>query len=264
MRVIFAFLRIAFHDAAIYRIDFWARLLSTFIMMYASYSLWAILYRQNPDAFGLDLARMTTYGVLGMLLIPILEAATIAQYYVADQVREGKLELDLMKPLDFLLHMLYRSAGEFFVQLLLFGLPGIIFAYLFLGFRPPASWQAGLGFAISLALGFLIFFGVSLLMGMLAVLTLAIGSYNWAYWSLVRFTSGQFVPLWILPPALAAVVAVLPFKSIYFVPMSIYIGAQQDSLGRALLSQASWVAGLFVLGRLAWAYIQRRVVVQGG
>lgn len=264
MKVIYAFIRAAFHDTAIYRLEFWAWVLSTFIMMYASYSIWAILYRQDPNAFGLDLARMTTYAVLGMLLLPILEAATTPQYYIAERVRQGTLELDLVKPLDFILHMLYRSLGEFCVQLLLIGLPGILFAALFLGFQPPVSWQAGVGFAISLGLGFLVFFGMSVLMGMLATVTMDIRSYNWAYWSLVRFTSGQVVPLWLYPPLLGAIAAVLPFKSVFFVPLSIYIGAQEGSLTEALLSQMAWAAGLFALGYLAWGRVQRRIVIQGG
>jgi ABC-2 type transport system permease protein len=264
MKVIYAFIRAAFHDSAIYRFEFWGWVLATFIMMYASYSLWAILYRQDPNAFGLDLARMTTYGALGMLLIPILEAAATPQYYIAEKVRQGTLELDLVKPLNFILHMLYRSLGEFCAQLLLVGVPGLAFASLFLGFQPPVSWQAGVGFAASLALGYLIFFGVSMLMGMLSALTLDIRSYSWAYWSLVSFTSGQLVPLWLYPPLLGAIAAALPFKSIFFVPMSIYIGAQEGSMAGALLSQVVWAAGVFVLVHLAWVRVQRRIVIQGG
>jgi ABC-2 type transport system permease protein len=264
MKILYAFIRTAFHDAAIYRLEFWAWVLSTFIMMYASYSIWAILYRQDPNAFGLDLARMTTYAALGMLLAPMMEAAAIPQYYIAERVRQGTLELDMMKPLDFIVHMLYRSLGAFCVQVLLIGLPGILFAALFLGFQPPASWQAGIGFAISLVLGFLVLFGLSVLMGMLATVTMDIRSYNWAYWSLVRFTSGQLVPLWLFPPVLGTIIAALPFQAIFFVPLSLYIGAQPGSVQAALLSQAAWVAGLFMLGYLVWSRVQRPIVVQGG
>jgi len=102
MKVLYAFIRTAFHNAFIYRVDFWVRLLSIFIMMYASYSLWTILYRQIPDAFGMDLETMTTYGVLGMMLVSFVDAASNVSYYIAEQVRMGTLELDLMKPLDFI------------------------------------------------------------------------------------------------------------------------------------------------------------------
>lgn len=125
MRIIYAFIRTAFHNTFIYRLDFWVRQVSVFIMMYAFYSLWSILYRQSPNAFGMDLERMTTYGVLGVLLGPIMDSATSTWWYIGEQVRMGTLELDLMKPLDFILHMLFRNLGEFCVTLFMRGLPSL-------------------------------------------------------------------------------------------------------------------------------------------
>lgn len=264
MRVIWAFIRAAFHNSFIYRLDFWVRLISSVIMMYATYSLWDILYAQNPDAFGMSREQMTTYGVLGMMLAPLLDSAAFVQFYIGEQVRSGVLELDLMKPLNFIFHMFSRHLGLFFVQLLFQTLPAFLFAYFFLEFGLPPTFGLTLVFIFSLFVGFLIFFAVSLLIGMLSIVTLKIDSYTWAYFSLIRFASGQFVPLWMYPPLLAAVVSFLPFKSVYFIPMSIYIGAGQDDLATLLLSQLAWLLGLFLLVQLFWLRVQRRVTVQGG
>jgi ABC-2 type transport system permease protein len=264
MKILYAFIRTAFHNAWIFRLDFWLVTPGLFIMMYANYSIWTILYRQSPHAFGMNLERMTTYGVLGVLLIPIMRSAMRIQYYIAEQVRLGTLELDLMKPLDFMFHMLSRSVGDLGVELLTRCVPGVVFACLFLDFRPPISVQAGFAFLASLALGYLVIFVLSFLMGMLSIVTLDIRSYAWTYHALVRFASGQVVPLWMFPPALAAIAAALPFQAVYFVPMSIYVGAYEGSLESALLSQAAWAVGLFLVARLCWARVQRRITIQGG
>jgi ABC-2 type transport system permease protein len=264
LKVLYAFIRAAFHNAWIYRFDFWVIMPGLFIMMYASYSIWSILYQQSPNAFGMDLERMTTYGVLGILLLPVMRSAARIQYYIAEQVRMGTLELDLMKPLDFMFHMLSRSVGDLGVGLLTRLVPGVVFATLFLGFRPPVSVQAGLVFLASLVLGYLVFFALSFLMGALSVVTLDIRSYAWAYNALVRFASGEIVPLWMFPPALRAIAAALPFQAIFFVPMSIYVGAYEGSLVKSLLPQAAWAVGLLLAARFFWARVQRRITVQGG
>lgn len=264
MKVIYAFVRSAFHDAFIYRLDFWTRQIGVIIMMYASYSLWSILYRQSPNAFGMDLERMTTYGMLGMLLYPVMDSALMIQWYIEEQVRMGTLELDLMKPLDFFFHMLGRSMGFFGVTLILNFVPGFLFGYFFLGFNPPMNLQAGLAFSLSLFLGFLVFFMINFLMGMVSIVTLNIRNISWAFMTLVFFTSGQMVPLWMFPPALAAIIVVLPFKDVYFIPMSIYIGAYDGGIGEALLSQLAWIIMLFTAARIAWWRVQRRITVQGG
>ena len=264
MKVIYAFIRTAFHNAFIYRIDFWVRLISIFIMMYASYSLWSILYGQIPDAFGMDLKTMTTYGVLGMMLVSFVDAASDVSYYIGEQVRLGTLELDLMKPIDFILHMFYINLGEFVLLLVTNGIPGLIFGYVFLDFQPPVSLEAGLAFTLSLLLGYVVFFAISFLMGMLSIVTLDIRSYSWVFWSVVQFASGQLVPIWMFPAGLAAIVNALPFKDIYFAPMSIYVGAQQESLSAILLSQVLWATGLIVASLLVWSRVRRRIQVQGG
>jgi ABC-2 type transport system permease protein len=264
MKVLYAFIRAAFHNAYIYRLDFWVGLLSTFIMTYATHSIWSILYQQSPDAFGMNLERMTTYGVLGILLMQVLSSAMSTQAYIATQVRLGTLELDLMKPLDFIFHMFCRNVGEFGVRLLTRFVPGLLFATLFLDFRPPPNLQVALAFLASVVLGYLVFFGANFIIGTLSIITLDIRSYAWAYNALVRFASGQMVPLWMFPPVLAAIAAALPFQAVYFVPMSIYIGAYEGSLLRLLLSQLGWVVGLFLVAWLFWTRVQRRITVQGG
>jgi len=66
------------------------------------------------------------------------------------------------------------------------------------------------------------------------------------------------------PSPLAAIAAALPFQAVYFVPMSIYVGAHEGSLVRPLLAQAVWAIGLLLAGRFFWARVQRRITIQGG
>ncbi|MEE8392087.1 MAG: hypothetical protein V3S14_15005 [Anaerolineae bacterium] len=68
LKVQYAFIHAAFHNAWIFQLEFWLITSGLFIMMYANYSIWSILYQQSPGTFGMDVERMTTYGVLGILL----------------------------------------------------------------------------------------------------------------------------------------------------------------------------------------------------
>ncbi len=264
MRILWAFIRTAFSKASIYRLDFWSSLIANFIMMYGIYSLWNILYQQIPNAFDKTLPQMTTYGVLGMLIMPFMSVAFDVQRYINERVREGTIEIDLMKPLSFIQHMLYRNLGDFMLNLLTKALPGFLFAILFLNFQLPPSWFDGLLFVISIGLGYLVLFEINLLIGFLAFITADIRSYTWAFNALGRFASGQVVPLWMFPPTLATFVAFLPFKDAFFAPMSIYIGAQDGNIARTLFSQFAWLLGLYIAMHLVWLKLQRRIIVQGG
>ena len=120
-------------------------------------------------------------------------------------------------------------------------------------------------FALSIVLGFLVFFHLNFLLGSLAVVALDIRHISWAYFSIVRFLGGQIVPLWLFPPVIAAIAEVLPFKGTYYIPISIYIGrlAGVEAI-LAIEFQMVWLIVLVLLSRMLWGWAHQRLVVQGG
>jgi ABC-2 type transport system permease protein len=230
--------------------------------MYSIYWVWRILYTQKPGAFGVDMRQMITYGVLGVAMQIFMWSRV--QWYIANQVKSGAIDTDLMKPLDFHIHMLARSIGETVIGSTL-ALPALIVAFVFLGVSLPADLGTAAAFFISILLGFMVIFHLNFILGSLAVFTLDIRHISWAYMSITRFFGGQWVPLWLFPPALVAIANFLPFQSTFAIPMSIYIGkiAGADVL-KALGSQISWMAALVLGSRLLWTWAHRRLVVQGG
>jgi len=262
MKIFWSFTRQAFQFASVYRFNFFVEIFLTFLRMYGIYWVWRILYTQKPGAFGVDMKQMVTYGVLGMAL-QILVWSRV-QWYMASQVKSGAIDTDLMKPLDFHIHMLARSLGETIVGGSL-ALPGLIFSFFVLGVSLPADPGTAVAFFISLVLGFLVIFHLNFMLGSLAVLTLDIRHISWAYNSIVRFFGGQLVPLWLFPPTLAAIANILPFQSTFAIPMSIYIGKIAGAdIFRALGFQLSWMVVLVLSSRLLWTWAHRRLVVQGG
>jgi ABC-2 type transport system permease protein len=265
MRLFWSFTRQSFHNSAIYRFDFWLQLFAVFLMMYSVFWIWNILYHQSPGAFGVSLDQMVTYGVLGMALDTIFHPGRGPQMYIAQQIRSGAIDTDLMKPLDFHVHMLARQFGETLFRFATLAVPSMIIGYLFLDLRLPAGWAQGLLFVLSILLGFTVLFSLNFLLGLLSVVTLDIRSITWAYNGLVRFFAGQMVPLWLFPGFIGALAAVLPFKSIFYIPLSIYIGRLSGSEAwQAVGFQLVWISILIPLGRLAWGRIHNRLVVQGG
>jgi len=263
MKLFWAFTRQAFHNSAIYRFEFWMRLLFGYILMYSIYWVWTTLYTQSPGAFGVSLQQMVTYGILGMALEIFLDVGP--EWYIATQVRTGAIDTDLMKPLDFHLHMLARSVGDMLFGLGVLALPTFAIGYFLFDLQLPGDVTTSLLFAASLLFSFLVFFHISFLLGALTVITLDIRSIAWAYYSLVSFFSGQIVPLWLFPDLLRKVSESLPFQAIYFIPISIYIKTLSgDAAFRALGLQVFWAIVLVLFSRWAWSRVHARLTVQGG
>jgi ABC-2 type transport system permease protein len=263
MKLYWSFARAIFAHATVFRFEFWMRFVTVGLFMYTIHRVWVVLFTQRPGAFGVTMQQMVTYGVLGVLMDVLLDVGP--EWYLAEQVRTGKIDTDLMKPVDFHGLMLAMSSGEVLFNLAVLVVPGLLGAWLFLGVQLPAGLaQAGL-FAVSVVLAFLVLFHIAFLLGLLSVVTLDIRSFAWAYYSLVGFFAGQMVPLWLFPDLLRRVAEVLPFQAIYFTPMSIYVGTLSGEAAlRAMGLQAAWATVLAAAARWAWLRLHRRLVVQGG
>lgn len=267
MKVIWSFTRQAFHNNVIYRVEYWMQLISSLLMMYSIHWIWKTLYTEHPDSFVLSLEQMTSYGVLGMALETVFNPGQGPQMYISSQIKSGSIETDLIKPLDFHLHMLARNFGEFLFRLCTIVLPAIFIGFMFLHLQPPSSVIQGFLFGISLLLGYLILFSLNFLLGLVSIFTLDLRNITWAYNSLVRFFSGQMVPIWLFPVWLGSLAGFLPFKCIYYIPLTIYTGNADSNrfwILKSLMFEVIWIFILVAMSRWVWEKVKTKIIVQGG
>ena len=263
MKTFWAFARQNFHAAAIYRLNFLLWAIAILTLMYRIRWVWITLYTQRPGAFGVTLQQMVTYGVLSMAIENLFY--TGPQYYMAQQVSTGAIDGDLLKPLDFHFHMLARSIGETTFRMTVMVIPAFLVGYFLLDLRLPATSQAGFLFIPALLLGFLINFHLDFLLGAVGLVTLEVHSIDWVFHAATPFFSGQFVPLWLFPGLLGRVADILPFRSIFSTPLSIYTGVLSGSaIAGAIGFQLLWLAILSIMSRWLWERVQLRIVSQGG
>jgi ABC-2 type transport system permease protein len=259
-----AFFRAEFYSVSIYRISFWLRFVYTFLMMYSMGYIWKALYHSNPKALSVSLPEIVTYSILGVALEAILHPFHGPKTYMMEQVRKGTIEMDIMKPIDFQFYMFAKNMGSIMVKLICQVFPPLVVAYFFFGFNVPHITQV-LAFFVSLALGILVSFLLNYMLGLLSMIIMNIQNISWGYNATLRFFSGQMVPLVLFPGVIGVLSAALPFRCIYSIPMSIYVGSSKgmEMLGDLGL-QAVWVIVLFAASRLMMRHVFRRLMIQGG
>jgi ABC-2 type transport system permease protein len=260
------FSRQAFFKISAYRANFWTEMFTLFVQIFVVHTLWNVLYRQAPSLFGnVSLTQMVTYGVISIVIGMVLSTDEGPHEYITTQVKTGMITSDLLKPISFLSHMLYRSAGDTIARAVFYMLPPLATAYLILSLRVPASGRQVFLFLLSLVLSYLILFFCNFLFGLIVFKTQDLIGFMFTYWALMRFLSGQFVPLWLYPEWLKPLLYALPFQAIYYTPLAIFVGKLD---GRAALQavgiQACWIVLLFLVSRWVWGRVHRYLTVQGG
>ncbi len=246
----------------VYRANLIFNVLSILIQVYLLKVVWTALYagRNSVGTLGLH-ALITTMTVANLQLWVI--APYIANYLYR-QVYQGKIALDLARPVGFLGQLLAQQVG-FTLGIIPFVLLAAPVAWLVGGLQAPATASAMAFYVVSLVLAYLVSVLMGLLLGLSAFWTLEIGGFLGMYRFVSQFFAGALIPLQFFPPALRAVATVLPFQVQAYLPISLYLGQTQGAGVLAVLAlQLAWVVALYALAHVVWRRALRRVVVQGG
>lgn len=258
------FTKKAFLRSAVYRFDVWSRLGSNLIFLLMWASIWTALYAGREEANGITFLSMLTYIVVSRFLDGINGAGT-PLWEIQEKVRTGDISLELMRPFDVPLRYLFADFGSVAFYVLTALLP--IYAVLFFIFdlTLPTSWQTWVAFFVAAFLGFLIRYCIEMSFGLLTFFLIETGGVQDIFYFSMSLLSGSVIPLWFFPDWLEAIAVYLPFQTIFFMPISIFIGETTGvGIWQTLGIQLFWLMICFLILRFVWHKASRKVVVQGG
>ncbi|WP_310728623.1 ABC-2 family transporter protein [Streptomyces sp. N2A] len=254
--------RIEFKVALAYRSAY----LSVFVMMLLQIFLlrvvWAAFYGDRGEVGGVGIRTMTAYATLATVQYTLFSPWQLSP--IEQRVRDGKVAVDLLRPVGFPSQMLAGQLGwaSASVPALLIALP---FALLIGTAEAPASAVATVAYPVALAGALVVNQLLFLLLGMVAFWTLEISGLRMVYRFVAQFFSGALVPLWFMPCPVKAVAQALPFQATSYIPAAVYLGQIEGTeVAAALGVQLFWAAALSAITAGVWSRARRRVLVQGG
>ena len=188
--------------------------------------------------------------------------------WVSDDVVKGNVAMNLIKPIDYRMSLVVRAMGNMIYRFLM---PGVfiwigleIYKHKYLG-MPVTEIDNILLYLLSCVMSFLIFVMFDFCFGMIAFFTTYIFGLLMVQEALLKFLTGELIPLSFFPGAVQKVFDFLPFSSMVYTPVMIYLGKYNNKeLAFVLGRQAAWVIILYLLGSLIWKKVTRRLVVLGG
>ncbi|MFF3377827.1 ABC transporter permease [Streptomyces sp. NPDC002680] len=251
-----------FKVALVYRSAYLSMFVMMLLQIYLLRVVWTAFYGDREEVGGVGLGTMTAYATLAMVQYALLSPWQLSP--IEQRVREGKVAVDLLRPIGFPPQVLAGQIGwaSASVPALLVALP---FALLIGAAEAPASGVAAVAYAVALAGALAVNQLLCLLVGMVAFWTLETNGMHMVYRFVAQFFSGALVPLWFMPGPVKAVAQVLPFQATNYVPAALYLGRIEGAgIGVALGVQLFWIAALSALAAWVWSRAQRRVLVQGG
>jgi ABC-2 type transport system permease protein len=262
-RVYAEFVRVGFVNTLAYRLRYYTGIVTYFTYVSVYYFIWKAIFAHSSHIEGFDFSQILTYIAVGWIIRSF--------YYnnidqdMAQQVMEGKLAMDLVKPVNTQLMYVSQALGESVFRLALLTVPTAFVLLLVYPLRGPASVGQFVAFFASVVLSFFIVAGINFAVGTLAIRLKSILGLLRAKYFLLELFSGLLLPISFFPHFFQRILAFLPFQYISYIPVLLYLG-KINGLGvlKALGVQVSWVFVLLAFGDAMWRWSSRRITIQGG
>ena len=257
------FARIGFLNMLAFRARYYVGVLTYLFNVAVYYFIWRAVFRSGQTVMGLTLDDMITYVAIGW---------AIRSFYfneidreMGGQVQEGKLAMNLIRPVDFQTVMIADAAGQSAFRAVLFTVPISIVLALLFPLKPPVSLAAGLLFLWSAVMSFFLVAAINFLVGLIAIRSKSILGILRAKYLVLELLSGLLIPTTLFPEPLRSILFASPFPHINYTPAALYLGkATGGEAARLLALQSGWTLALLAVGQWAWRQSQQRITIQGG
>ena len=258
----------AMQDAAIYRVNFLFSIVGSLFACFVAFFLWnAVFTSSEQDTFmGFTFATMVSYIFLSFFTGTATSSGS--GWSMAHEIKSGDIAMKIIRPVNFKMAYLFEEIGSKLMNtqfIFLIALVGIeIFHY-----HAAGTIQFNLGFfaiyLISAMLALLISFYFDICFGFLAFIFKNIWGLQMMKDVVVGFLSGAMIPLVFLPDQMQNILTLLPFSSLIFTPVMIYLGMFNTSQILVALSlQVFWLGFFIILSELIWRSVIKRLSIQGG
>lgn len=222
LRIYAEFVRVGFVNTLAYRLRYYTGIVTYFIYVTVYYFIWKAIYEHSTNIAGFDFSHILTYVALGWIIRSF--------YYnnidqdMAYQVMEGKLAMDLIKPVNIQLMYIAQALGESMFRAVMLSLPTAIVLLLVYPVRGPASARHLAAFLVSVILSFFLVAAINFTVGTFAIRLKSILGLLRAKYFLLELFSGLLLPISFFPAIFQKIFNFMPFQYISYIPVLLYLG----------------------------------------
>ena len=235
---------------------------------FISYFLWMAIYGSSATGVIGNLTQQEMVVYIFMVYVTSSAVTITISDWVSEDVVKGNVAMNLIKPIDYRMSLVSMALGTMVYRFLV---PGIfvwigleIYKVTVLGLE-LVSFSTICLYLLSSIMSFFIYVFFDFCFGMVAFFTTYIFGMLMAKEALLSFLTGQLIPISLFPEVAQKIFDFLPFSSMVYTPVMIYLGKYTgEALVFALGRQLFWVIVLYTLGNIIWKQVTKRLVVLGG
>ncbi len=267
-RTYIPFSRAGVQELIAYRVNFLCFLIGEIMSAFIMFFVWKAVFNSTGEkAFmGFTMEDMVVYLFISFLTGYLTYSD--GAFSIGEEIVDGSIAMRMIKPCSFDMCFLFQELGNRLISIAMIFVPIVagveIYRYVITGVL-RFDIRFFLLYLLSLVFAYLISFYFNVCYGFMAFFFKNLWGTSLIKETLVSFLSGAVIPLAFLPKGLALVLNFLPFASLSYTPVMIYMGMYSVSqIIYSLLLQLFWLIVMYLLSKLVWRSAVKRLSVQGG
>lgn len=268
LRIYLPFSKAGIQEMMAYRFNFFFHLLGEMLSCFVMYFVWLAVFESSDSStfMGFSMTDMTVY--LFISFMASFLTYSDGAINIGEEIRDGSIVMRMIKPVNFDMYFLFHELGSRVVVAGIVLVPMCIGVELYKFFVTGAVMFSLPNFAlfmVSLILAYLVSFYSNVCYGFLAFFLKNLWGSSVLKDAVISFLSGSKIPLAFMPPVLKTVLSVLPFASLSYTPVMLYMGLYDAPAIIWIVSlQVFWLVFFWGLSKLIWRLATKRLCVQGG
>ncbi len=268
IRIYKPFINAGMQETTTYRANWIFLTIGNVLGCFVSYFIWKAVFLSSPNNTinGFSISQMIVYIFLMFLTSTLISSG--GTYDIGEEIRDGSIAMRIIKPISYNSTFLFQEIGNKFLTICIIIIPMIVsveIVRVVLTNEVQFNIIYFLLYVLSAAFAYLINFFFNICFGFIAFFIKYLWGANMMKNCIVGFLSGTIIPLAFLPSVLEKIFLFLPFASLNYTPVMIYMGMYSGiSLLNYLGLQLFWVVFFWGLSKLLWNVSIRHLSIQGG
>lgn len=264
MKFYFAYIKNVCKQAFTYRFDYVIKVLGNILALIVQYYIWKALLLKEITMNNMrdGMQYMINYIVLSAVIKSLTESGIISE--LNEKIRSGNILMDLIKPFDFMMFMFCSKIAKSTYKFFFLSLPLLLFGVFVFGLSSPSLYVVCWGVIVVID-GIIIMFLMEYILGLLSF-------WFQQTWILERFLndfiklfSGAIIPIWLFPKSIQTISQYLPFRYIYYEPITVFTSmVGVNSIVRLLIFQVLWMIILWMISKILWIKAVKKITICGG
>lgn len=262
------FTRAGIQEAVAYRANFICFLIGEIMSAFIMYFVWKAVFLSTDGTtfMGFTMEDMVVY--LFITFLTGYLTYSDGAYAVGEEIIDGSIAMRMIKPCSFEMCFLFQELGNRIISVSLIFIPivtGVEIYRAVISGMVRFQVEYFLLYIVSLLIAYMISFYFNVCYGFMAFFFKNLWGTSLIKETVVGFLSGATIPLAFLPSGLASVLNFLPFASLSYTPVMIYMGMYSfGEIAWRIGLQLFWLLFMFGISKLIWRSAVRHLAVQGG